>query len=123
MVLVLGEILFDIFPQYRRIGGAPFNFAFHLKKLGVPVRFISCVGEDEPGQRILEFLNSHGFALEDIKIDANHPSGRVLVRLDGRGMPEFDILPDVAYDYIDHERTMSLSRDETIELYRPRYGR
>ena len=35
MVLVVGEILFDIFPEYRRLGGAPFNFAYHLKKLGI----------------------------------------------------------------------------------------
>ncbi len=37
MILAIGEILYDIFPQYKRLGGAPFNFAFHVKNLGTPV--------------------------------------------------------------------------------------
>ena len=41
MILAIGEILYDIFPEYKRLGGAPFNFAFHVKNLGTPVCFIS----------------------------------------------------------------------------------
>ena len=44
MILVIGEILFDLFGNNKKLGGAPFNFAFHLKKLGFPVRFVSRVG-------------------------------------------------------------------------------
>ena len=53
MILVIGEILFDIFPGYKRIGGAPFNFAYHLKKLGLPVRFVSGISNDTEGKEIL----------------------------------------------------------------------
>jgi len=52
MILVIGEILFDQFPDYRKLGGTPFNFAFHLVQFGLPVRFISRVGADQPGEEI-----------------------------------------------------------------------
>lgn len=101
MIVVIGEILIDIFPDYQRIGGAPFNFAFHLKRLGHPVRFISRVGDDQHGRRITALLETHGFAIDDIQIDGRHPTGTVRVTLDGEGVPTFDILTDVAYDYLD----------------------
>jgi len=47
MVLVVGEILFDEFPRYKRLGGAPFNVAFHLNKLGLPSCFISRIGVEK----------------------------------------------------------------------------
>ena len=53
MILVIGEILFDVFPNYKRLGGAPFNFAYHLKNLNFPVRFISRIGTDAAGKAIL----------------------------------------------------------------------
>ena len=100
MILVVGEILYDIFPNYKRLGGAPFNFAFHLKNLGFPVRFVSRVGNDAEGKDILETLERFGFNLDDIQIDAERPTGNVRVHLDENGVPNFDIMPDVAYDYI-----------------------
>lgn len=101
MILVIGEILHDVFPDYKRLGGAPFNFAFHLKNLGFAVRFISRVGNDIDGQKILENLGQFGFNLDDIQIDNDHPTGSVQVRLDQNNDPEFKIFPDVAYDYIE----------------------
>ena len=77
MILVIGEILFDTFPDYRRIGGAPFNFAFHLKKLGFPVEFVSRVGRDARGDEILHFLEQHGFDTGYIQVDPILPTGRV----------------------------------------------
>ena len=56
MILVIGEILFDVFPNYRRLGGAPFNFAYHLKKFGFNVRFVSKIGTDDAGKEILHKL-------------------------------------------------------------------
>lgn len=101
MILVIGEILYDLFPDYKRLGGAPFNFAFHLKNLGFPVRFISRVGKDADGKDILGKLEQFGFNLDDIQIDPSHPTGSVHVRLDEHGVPNFKITPDVAYDYIE----------------------
>ena len=101
MVLVIGEILFDVFPDYRRLGGAPFNFAYHLKNFGFNVRFISRIGMDDAGKEILHRLELAGFNLDDMQIDDDHPTGSVKVRLDKDGAPQFDIISEVAYDYIE----------------------
>jgi fructokinase len=108
VILVVGEILFDIFPDYRRLGGAPFNFAYHLKNFGFDVRFISRIGIDDEGKEILHRLELARFDLDDIQIDDDHPTGSVNVQMDSSGAHQFDIVSDVAYDYIefipaDHE--------------------
>jgi fructokinase len=101
MIIVFGEILLDIFPDYTRIGGAPFNFAFHLYRLGLPVRFVSRVGRDENGEKIRAFVKMQGFPAADLQIDDGRPTGTVQVTLDAGGSPKFDIRTDVAYDAID----------------------
>jgi fructokinase len=101
VILVIGEILFDVFPNYRRLGGAPFNFAYHLKNFGFNVRFISKIGIDDKAKEILHKLELARFNLDDIQVDEDHPTGSVNVQLDESGAPQFDIIPDVAYDYIE----------------------
>ena len=101
MIVVIGEILIDIFQDYQRIGGAPFNFAFHLRKLGLPVRFFTRVGNDRHGRRIIDMLEKNGFNEADIQIDSRHPTGTVRVDLDEQGIPYFDICANVAYDHLD----------------------
>ncbi len=101
MILVIGEILFDVFPNYRRLGGAPFNFAYHLKNFGFDVRFISRIGMDDAGKEILHQLELSRFDLDDIQLDDVHPTGSVNVKLDKNGVPQFDIISEVAYDYIE----------------------
>jgi fructokinase len=100
MILSLGEILYDMFPDGRRLGGAPYNFAHHLNKFGYPVRFVSRVGRDEAGDAILRHLTSAGFSPDDIGIDPDHDTGWVQVSLDGSGSPTFRITTGVAYDFI-----------------------
>ena len=100
MVLVVGEILFDIFPQGRRLGGAAFNFAYHLHRLNGPLRFLSRIGSDSEGRAIEVFLSGQGFPQKDLQRDAVHPTGRVDVALDAQGSPRFDIIRGVAYDFI-----------------------
>ena len=102
MILVIGEILFDVFPNYRRLGGAPFNFAYHLKNFGFNVRFVSKIGMDDAGKEILRELERSRFNLDDIQLDENHPTGSVKVELDEDGAPQFDIVSDVAYDYVEY---------------------
>ena len=103
MIFVVGEILIDLFENYQRIGGAPFNFAFHLKQLGFPVRFLSRIGDDGHGREIRGFLEKHGFDPDDIQVDPHHPTGTVNVTTDPNGIPAFDIRTDVAYDFLDLE--------------------
>ncbi len=115
MILALGEILFDVFPDYRRLGGAPFNFAFHLKQLGFPVRFVSRVGEDRNGIEIRAAVKAHGFNPADLQVDSRHATGTVAVSLNDTGVPTFDILPNVAYDHIDFTPAVgSLLEDCTL---------
>jgi fructokinase len=102
-VLVIGEILFDVFPTYTRMGGAPFNFAYHLSQCGFPVHFISRIGDDAYGHEILDTLESRGFNTTYIQRDARYPTGTVQVHLDDKGIPEFNIVADVAYDRIDFD--------------------
>ena len=61
MILVIGEILFDVCANYRRLGGAPFNFAYHLKNFGFEVRFVSKIGMDDAGKEILHKPDSASF--------------------------------------------------------------
>ena len=116
MVFVIGEILIDVFPEYKRIGGAPFNFAFHLKRLGEDVRFITRIGQDAEGQDILRHLEQAQFCLQDIQIDNHHATGTVRVTVDPQGLPQFQILPDAAYDYIQLNRCLPLTGDVPIDM-------
>jgi fructokinase len=100
VILAIGEILFDVFENEKRLGGAPFNFAYHLKNLGFPVRFISRIGNDALGKEILNILEQHHFNIDDIQIDDRHDTGTVTVQLSSSGSPTFRINPDVAYDHI-----------------------
>jgi fructokinase len=100
VVVIVGELLLDCFPDYRRIGGAPFNVAFHLHHLDVPVRFLSRIGDDEAGKAILAFLNRHRFPTADIQIDADRPTGTVEVAL-GESGPSYHIVRNVAYDAVE----------------------
>jgi fructokinase len=108
VIVVIGEILIDIFPDTERIGGAPFNFAYHLKKLGFPVRFFTRVADDRHGKRILDRLRSTGFDCDDVQIDPLHATGTVGVQLDENGVPRFDIHENAAWDHLDlDDRTVA----------------
>ena len=100
-VIVVGEILFDIINEKKHLGGAPFNFAYHLLHLGFCVRFISRIGSDANGTEILNKLNMLHFPVTDIQTDPVLDTGIVSVELDGSGSPRFDIKAPVAYDHIE----------------------
>lgn len=100
-ILAIGEVLFDEFPDRRRLGGAPFNVACHLRRFGLPAVFVSRVGNDEAGREIRRRVAAAGLDPADVQQDATHPTGRVRVTLDDAGHPTFDIVPAVAYDHID----------------------
>jgi len=119
MILAIGEILIDQFPDYKREGGAPFNFAYHLKHLGLPVRLVTRLGNDANGQWLRRILFENGFELSDIQIDPLHKTGVVKVILDDSGIPTFQIVSDVAYDYlqIEHLFETALWRESSIIYY------
>lgn len=116
MILALGEILFDIFPTYKRLGGAPFNFAAHLKRFDFPTYFVSRVGEDENGEKILNLLREQGFDHRFIQVDSKRVTGHVQVKLDEKGSPTFNIVENVAYDHLDYTNEIAAVLDENIRL-------
>lgn len=99
--VVFGEVLFDCFEDGTRVlGGAPFNVAWHLAGFGLNPLFVSRVGRDELGEQVLAAMTGWGLDVGGLQRDASHPTGSVHVNL-SEGQPDFRILPDQAYDYID----------------------
>jgi fructokinase len=96
-VVAVGEVLWDLLPSGRQLGGAPFNFAFHCHRLGHPSVIVSRVGADELGREIRAAVGRLGLADEYIQENAGHPTGTVSVALE-QGQPTFTIHEDVAYD-------------------------
>ncbi|MBW2355984.1 MAG: carbohydrate kinase, partial [Deltaproteobacteria bacterium] len=100
MITAIGEALVDEFPDSRRVGGAPLNFAIHVQHLGCPVRFVTRLGDDESGRLVLETMKRHGLDTSGVQIDAQRPTGTVRVKLSENGTPAYDIAADAAYDAI-----------------------
>lgn len=100
-VLVFGEALVDRFPDgSERMGGAPFNVAWHLRGLGMTPRLQTRIGADEAGQRLTTAMTAWGLDLRAVQVDHAQPTGAVQVHL-REGEPSFEILPDQAYDRIE----------------------
>jgi fructokinase len=97
-IFSIGEILWDMFPDTVRLGGAPFNFAVHAHRLGHRVIFLSAVGNDERGRAALERAAALGLTTEFIQTAPDQPTGSVSVRLDADGHPDFTIHRPAAYD-------------------------
>jgi fructokinase len=96
----LGEILWDILPEGRQLGGAPANFAYHAQALGAKGIVVSCVGGDDLGRQILRRLDEMHIDRKHVAVDKGHPTGTVTVELDSEGKPDFTIHENVAWDYI-----------------------
>ncbi len=99
----LGEILWDLLPSGRQLGGAPANFAYHAQALGAEAAVISRVGDDSAGRDILELLRAIGLPTAGIGIDLNAPTGTVSVELQPDGQPRFTIHEHVAWDRLTPE--------------------
>jgi len=97
----IGEILFDIYPNHKRLGGAPLNFIYHVKKLTDNGNIISRVGKDVLGNKAVNDLKHSGLSFDYIQHDNLHPTGMAIVYLDESGNPNFKIDTDSAYDFIE----------------------
>jgi fructokinase len=101
-IFAIGEVLFDAFPDYERLGGAPLNFIIHLHRLGYPTSFLTRVGQDSSGEQILDFLADQQMDLRYVQKDDHYPTGRVTIEMLPQGGHRFQILPDRAYDHIQY---------------------
>lgn len=97
-VLAVGEILWDLLPSGKQLGGAPANFAYHAHALGAESRVVSRVGDDPLGREILARLHALGLPTDGVGVDTVAPTGTVSVELAADGQPRFTIHEDVAWD-------------------------
>jgi fructokinase len=99
-IVAIGEVLWDLLPVGKQLGGAPANFTFHCRCLGADARLITRVGDDPLGRELLESFTLLGLPTETVEIDPEFPTGTVDVALAPDGQPRFTIREHVAWDRI-----------------------
>ena len=98
VIVGIGEILWDMLPSGKALGGAPANFAYHAMRFGEEGWAVSAVGDDALGREILDIVASK--KLKNLIAISDKPTGTVEVELDSRGVPSYNIMEDVAWDNI-----------------------
>ena len=100
-IVCFGEVLFDVFPTHRKIGGAPLNVGLRMASLGIDTQIISRIGQDELGNELLDFVKENGVSTDAIQVDTTFATGEVLVQLDEKGSASYTINYPVAWDKIE----------------------
>ena len=116
-ILGIGEILCDIFPDHHCPGGSPMNFCFHINQLGHDGIICSAVGEDEIGQELLDFFSTHGLSTEGIQIHPKYPTGQSIIDVSVPDDPKFEVLKDVAWDYLKLTKTLQKLMNQASAIY------
>jgi fructokinase len=97
-ILAIGEVLWDLLPTGRQLGGAPANFACHARALGADARLVTRVGDDALGREVLDRFRRLGLPTETVAIEPGVPTGTVSVAVRADGQPGYTIREDVAWD-------------------------
>jgi fructokinase len=100
-IVGLGEILWDMLPSGRQLGGAPSNFAYISTLLGNEGAVASRVGDDALGHEAVAHLAKVGVSTAAVQVDLQHATGTVQVEVDGNGQPTFHIAENVAWDFLE----------------------
>lgn len=111
-IIGLGEVLWDVFPDERRPGGAPANVAYHAGVLGNRGVVASRIGDDALGHELRDYLQEQGIDCSGLQVDEEHPTGTVQVHFDD-GEPSYLITEDVAWDYLAMNGTLETLAAET----------
>ena len=98
LVVGMGEALWDVLPEGKKLGGAPANFAYHVSQLGLDSCVVSAVGDDKLGHELMDNLNGRG--MQCLIEQVPYPTGTVQVELDEAGIPCYNIKENVAWDNI-----------------------
>lgn len=116
LVVGMGEALWDVLPEGKKIGGAPANFAYHVSQFGLPSCVVSAVGDDDLGREIIENFTAKG--LKQLIADVPYQTGTVQVEIDQSGVPQYEIKENVAWDNIPYtERLESLAERTTAVCF------
>ena len=116
-IACFGEVLWDVFPTHKKIGGAPLNVAMRLRSLGNEVAMISKVGNDENGKGIIDFMESKNVNTDFIQLDNEFETGSVKVILDEKGSASYDIQYPRAWDKIESNQYVEKFVEESDALY------
>ncbi len=117
-IVCFGEVLWDVFPTHKKIGGAPLNVALRLNSLGNEVYIVSKVGNDENGTKLIDYINSNGVSTDFVQTDDKYETGTVKVILDEKGSATYDIEFPRAWDNINFlEKTMKLVKESDAFYY------
>ena len=100
----IGEILFDVFDEKQKIGGAPFNFIYHIIKLTGEGNFISRIGNDHLGNEVLEFFRQNKISSAYLQIDDVYLTGTARPELNNEKIPVWNIKTNTAYDFIEFNK-------------------
>lgn len=113
-----GEILFDVFPDHKKIGGAPFNVASRIKSFGGDISIISAIGNDDDGKKIVEYIDGLGIKINTIQVKDNYPTGLVYIILNKKGNASYDINYPSAWDKIEPSvNSTSLVEESDFLIY------
>ena len=113
-----GEVLFDVFPNEKKIGGAPLNLALRTASFGNVVNMISAVGEDQQGEEILKYCRDKGVNTSGISVVKELPTGIVQVFVNERGSATYEIKYPSAWDFISLEdHTVSIVQNSDVFFY------
>ena len=99
-LLSFGEIVWDIYEDEQCLGGAPLNFASYAALFGEKVWLMSAVGNDKLGEKAIELIKNWGINTEYISIISAKETGKCIVKLNDNSVPTYNVLQDVAYDYM-----------------------
>lgn len=99
-IVTFGEVLWDVFPSHKKIGGAPLNVALRMKSLGVNSTIISRVGNDEDGDEIISFVNNLDVSSDFIQVGEGYKTGVVNVMINEKGNASYDIHYPSSWDKI-----------------------
>jgi len=98
-IIGIGELLWDVLPEGKKLGGAPCNFVYHAQQQGAKGTALSAIGDDNNGKEILKLLKAKNISSELIQVNEK-PTGTVDIKLNESGIPEYTIHENVAWDFI-----------------------
>lgn len=114
LVIGMGEALWDVLPEGKKIGGAPANFAYHVSQFGLSGCVVSAVGDDPLGHEIIENFTSKGLTHQIDTVP--YPTGTVQVEIDQAGVPQYEIKENVAWDNIPYTAMLEKLAEKTTAV-------
>ncbi|MCH5219769.1 MAG: carbohydrate kinase [Muribaculaceae bacterium] len=111
LVIGMGEVLWDVLPEGKKLGGAPCNFAYHVSQFGLDSCAVSAIGDDALGHEIIANLDEKKVRYHIDTVP--YPTGTVQVELDQDGVPQYEIKENVAWDNIPYTAPLERLAEQT----------